>query len=82
MDRWTIKPGIQTAGRNKIFPKFALRAHTTALWPVEQSSILSAKFDCPMARQNLSLLATAHDCGSGEFLHKTIAVLFEHTYGQ
>ena len=29
---------------------------------MEQSSILSAKFDCPVARQNLSLLATAHDC--------------------
>ena len=30
---------------------------------MDQSSILSAKFDCPVARQNLrSLLATAHDC--------------------
>ena len=25
---------------------------------MKQSSILSAKFDCPVARQNLSLLAT------------------------
>ena len=40
-------------------PKFGFRSHTTALWPVEQSSILSAKFDCPVACQNLSLLATA-----------------------
>ena len=28
---------------------------------MEQSSILSAKFDCPVAHQNVSLLATAHD---------------------
>ena len=28
---------------------------------MEQSSILSAKFDCPVAHQNCSLLATAHD---------------------
>ena len=26
---------------------------------------LSAKFDCPVARQNVSLLATAHDCEIG-----------------
>ena len=30
-------------------PKFGFRIHTTALWPVEQSS-LSAKFDRPVAR--------------------------------
>ena len=29
---------------------------------MEQPSFLSAKFDCPVARQNCSLLATAHDC--------------------
>ena len=29
---------------------------------MEQSSFLSAKFDCPVARQNFSLLATVHDC--------------------
>ena len=29
---------------------------------MEQSSILSAKFDCPVARQYVSLLAAAHDC--------------------
>ena len=28
---------------------------------MEQSSILSAKFDCPVAHQVISLLATAHD---------------------
>ena len=43
-------------------PKFGFHTHTTALWPMEQSSILSAKFDCPGACQNISLLATAHDC--------------------
>ena len=44
-------------------PKFGFR--TTAFWPVEQSSILSARFDCPVARQNFSLVATAHDCETG-----------------
>ena len=34
---------------------------------MEQSSILSAKFDCPMFRQSISLLATAHDCKTGLF---------------
>ena len=48
-------------------PKFNFRTHTTALWPVEQSSILSAKFDCPVARQNISLLTAAHDCETGPF---------------
>ena len=37
-------------------PKFGFRTHTAALWPVEQSSILSDKFDCPVALQNFSLL--------------------------
>ena len=46
-------------------PKFDFRTHTTALWPVEQSSILSAKFDWPVVRQNVSLSATAHDCETG-----------------
>ena len=45
--------------------KFGFLTHTTALWPMEQSSFLSAEFDCPVARQNYSLLATAHDCEPG-----------------
>ena len=41
---WTIKLGIQTAGGpQQKLPKFGFRTHTTALWPVEQSSILSDK---------------------------------------
>ena len=48
-------------------PKFGCRTHTTALWPVEQSSFLSAKFDRPVTRQNCSLLATAHDCETDLF---------------
>ena len=32
---------------------------------MDQSSILSAMFDCPVARQNVSLLATEHDCETG-----------------
>ena len=30
------------------------------------ASRLSAKFDCPVARQKFSLLATAHDCETGK----------------
>ena len=33
-------------------------------------SHLSAKFDCPVARQNFSLLATAHDCETGLYMIK------------
>ena len=35
--------------------KVWFRTHTTALWPMEQTSLLSAK----------SLLAIAHDCETG-----------------
>ena len=52
---WTIKLGTRTAGRNQKLPKFGFHIHTTALWSMEQSSILFAKFDCPVARQNFSL---------------------------
>ena len=31
------------------------------------ASRLYSKFDCPVARQNLLLLATAHDCETGLF---------------
>ena len=48
-------------------PKFDFRTHTTTLWLMELSSILSAKFDCPVAHQNFSLLHTymytKHECG-------------------
>ena len=49
-------------------PKFGFRTHTTACWPVEQSSILSTEFDCPVVHQNFSLLSTVRDCETG-FLH-------------
>ena len=52
--------------------KFGFCTHTTALWPVEQSSILYAKFDCPVARQNFSLLATAHDRQTDLLLKRSI----------
>ena len=35
------------------------------------ASCLIAKFDCPVARQKFSLLATAHDCETG--LHQCIS---------
>ena len=46
-------------------PMFGFRTHTTVPWPVEQFSILFAKFYCPVTRQKFSLLATAHDCETG-----------------
>ena len=47
--------GIQTAAwLQQKLPKFGFRTHTTALWPVEQSSIL---FDCPVACQEFPRLA-------------------------
>ena len=36
--------------------KFGFHTHTTAFWPVEQSSMLCSKLDSPVARQNFSLL--------------------------
>ena len=42
--------------------KFGFRTDTTALWPIEQSSILFAKFDCPEAHLNLPVLVTVHAC--------------------
>ena len=59
-----IKLGIQCMNGwpQQKLPKFGFPAHTTALWPVEQFSILSAKFDCPVTHQKFSLLATVHDC--------------------
>ena len=32
---------------------------------MEQSFILDTKFDCPVARQVFSFLATGHDCETG-----------------
>lgn len=34
-------------------PKCGCRSHTITLWPMERSSILSAKFDCLVARRDL-----------------------------
>ena len=43
-----------TAMPQQKLPKFGFCTHTTALWSMEQSSILSAKLDCPVARQNFT----------------------------
>ena len=61
MGHSTIILDVRTAGRNKNFQSLVF-VLTTTLSLVEQSSILPAKFDCPVARQNCSLFATAHDC--------------------
>ena len=38
-------------------PNFGFCIHATVLWSVGQYFLLSAKFDCPVACQNFSLLA-------------------------
>ena len=70
--KWEILAGHSTvdltyerlAGQQKL-PMFGICTHTTTVSPVKQSSILSAKFDCPEARQNCLFFATAHDCETG-----------------
>ena len=42
----------------------ASKVPITALWPMKQV-ILFAKFDCPVARKNVLLVATARDCETG-----------------
>lgn len=63
---WTIKLGIWTVTTTKA-PKiwFSYSDNCTNYWPIRKSSILLAWFDCPMVRQNLSLLAAVHDCETG-----------------
>ena len=60
--------------------KFGFRTQVTALWPVEQSSILSAKFDCSVAHQNISLLATAHDFEIGLLRQVSIGLVVVHCH--
>ena len=64
---WTSASGAVFYLVCQVLPTLRFRTHTTALWPMQQSSILSAKFDCPVVRQSISLLATAHDCKTGLF---------------
>ena len=47
---------------------------------MEQSSILSAKFDYPKARQSISLLATAHDCETGLWIIAHDSNYFKNMY--
>ena len=42
-------------------PKFGFHTRITKLWPTTQSSVLSAKFDCP----ETSMFSLAYDCESG-----------------
>ena len=69
---WKIKRSIQMPGHNKSFQSLVfLLTQLHLIWPMEQSSILSAKFDCPVACLNCSLLASAHDCETGPFHQST-----------
>ena len=54
---------LATTKASKVW--FSYSCNCTLATRVEQSSILSAKFDCPVACQNISFLATAHDCETG-----------------
>ena len=56
VNHWTINLVYKWLAATRASKVWFL-THSTALWPVEQSSILSAKFDCPVACQNFSLLA-------------------------
>lgn len=42
--------------------------HINALWPMEESSILSAQLDCPETHHNVSFLPITHDYGNW-FIH-------------
>ena len=66
MGRWTIKPGRQN-GRLLHWPKCSCVSTKTKLWKLLLRPVrrLYAKFDCPLARQNFSLLHTAPDCETG-----------------
>ena len=55
-------------------PKFGFRTHKTALWPMEQPSILSGKFDYQVTRLKLSLSATAHDF---ELVYRTLPEILQ-----
>ena len=67
-----------TNGWLQKLPKFGFHTYITSLPPMEQPFTLSAKFDCSVAHQNCSLLATVHDiCETGLF---TLRNLWEH-YG-
>ena len=46
----------------QMFPQFGFRIRTTAPWLMEQSSILSIKFHCPVDHQSVSASETAHVC--------------------
>ena len=53
------KPWHSHGWPQQYFPQFGFRTHTTAFSPMEQPSILSAKFDRLVAYQNISLCVTA-----------------------
>ena len=62
----TIKLSIQSSRLQQKLPKFGFRSHTNAILASGAvCQVLSAKFDCPVARQDICLLATAHDCETG-----------------
>ena len=70
------RPLDNPLGPNKAAASF--HTYTNALWAMEQSSILSAKFDCPVAHQNVSLLATVHDCETGLWIPRCPAQKMRH----
>ena len=60
---WTFKLGRQN--RLLHWPKCSCMSVKIKRWKLFTTSCLYAKFNCPVACQNCSLLATAHDCDTG-----------------
>ena len=60
--KYTIQTRHTNSWPQQKLPTIGFCTHTTALWLVEQGSILCTKFDCPVICQNFSLLIAAHDC--------------------
>ena len=57
----------QTQWKTAPLAKAHLCEHENQTWEAfVVASRLYSKFDCPVARQNVLLLATAHDCETGQ----------------
>ena len=72
---WTIKPGRQN-GRLLHWPKRSCTK--TKLWKLLLKPAFVPQAECAVARQNFSLLATAHDCERGKISPQHIYQIHEH----
>ena len=77
---WTIKFAVD---RNKSFQTLVFVLMPTHLRFGQWNSLpLSAKFDCPVTRQGVSLLATAHACETGVLSHTKDIPLWSLSFAQ